>query len=415
LVIERQFSSSILSLSHGPSAFASAAIPRPDTETCVQSFGFPRFAISSWAARTSSLLVALSVSTLFSASAQPARFDAQLRDLLTRQLPFAHAELNRAEHGSSIVVALPASSPKELGIAGLTWIEGDPAAYLTEQRASSELRGSSSIPEAGMFAAPARLQDLRGLHLEEADLLALRECHEASCLVKLFREDLSAFAALSGAEKQDPALLAHRYRLLLLRIMTAYQTRGNHALGIYADSPHPLSAAAEFDALLANSRFLRLTAPALERHLREFPVGPNPANEDLFSWSKVSFGLKPTVRLNHITIHRNTHHPAIPWVIASKQVYAAHYFQAALELRFLITPPGTSKHHGYYLLTISRSRNDGLEGFWRAVLRTMVRTKSCEAMARYLAFARQRFAISDTPTEAHWHRMPMRTQLSARP
>ena len=41
------------------------------------------------------------------------------------------------------------------------------------------------------------------------------------------------------------------------------------------------------------------------------------------------FGLKPTIRINHVVIDERPEAVAV----ASKQIYATHYFWTALELR----------------------------------------------------------------------------------
>ena len=66
--------------------------------------------------------------------------------------------------------------------------------------------------------------------------------------------------------------------------------------------------------------------------------------------------MKPTIRINHLVIQDR---PAST-VIASKMLYASHYFWTALELRVLVPDPrGTD----FWFVTVSRSRSDGLSRF----------------------------------------------------
>lgn len=120
--------------------------------------------------------------------------------------------------------------------------------------------------------------------------------------------------------------------------------------------------------------------------------------EDIFYWSKVQFGLKPTVRLNHLVLYHNQSDPEFPWVVASRQILSTHYFQAALELRIILLAPGSDGRSGFYLLTVNRSRNDGMEGALAGLLRRAIRGKALEGTTRFLEFTRQQ--TQSPPLEA---------------
>jgi hypothetical protein len=63
-------------------------------------------------------------------------------------------------------------------------------------------------------------------------------------------------------------------------------------------------------------------------------------------------------------------------VIASKMLYASHYFWTALELRVLVPDP--SRGRGFWFVTISRSRSDGLTGFVGRLIRGRVRKEAAK-------------------------------------
>ena len=56
--------------------------------------------------------------------------------------------------------------------------------------------------------------------------------------------------------------------------------------------------------------------------------------------------------------------------MASKMLYASHYFWTALELRVLVPDP--SRGQGFWFFTINRSRSDGLSGFRGRLVRGRV-------------------------------------------
>jgi hypothetical protein len=84
-------------------------------------------------------------------------------------------------------------------------------------------------------------------------------------------------------------------------------------------------------------------------------------------WQEAKFGLKPTIRINHVAIQEGG--DAI--VVASKLLYASHYFWTALELRVLVPDP--SRGVGFWFVSVSRSRSDGLSGFTGSIIRGRVR------------------------------------------
>ena len=104
------------------------------------------------------------------------------------------------------------------------------------------------------------------------------------------------------------------------------------------------------------------------------------------NWSVVDFGLKPTIRVNHVTIYRlsGSSSSNVSYVIAIKQLYASHYFHSTLELRFLVDDDRRPGRPGFVLVSITRSRNDGMTGFTGSLLRPIINRRSRNAVRRYL-------------------------------
>jgi hypothetical protein len=70
-------------------------------------------------------------------------------------------------------------------------------------------------------------------------------------------------------------------------------------------------------------------------------------------------------------------------VVASKLLYASHYFWTALELRVLLPEP--SRPRGFWFVMVNRGRSDGLSGFTGSVIRGRVRSELQKGMSRVLA------------------------------
>jgi hypothetical protein len=69
-------------------------------------------------------------------------------------------------------------------------------------------------------------------------------------------------------------------------------------------------------------------------------------------------------------------------------LYASHYFWTALELRILVPDP--ARGIGFWFVTISRSRSDGLSGFTGRMIRGRVRRQALEGLLAGLRSTKQK-------------------------
>jgi hypothetical protein len=69
-------------------------------------------------------------------------------------------------------------------------------------------------------------------------------------------------------------------------------------------------------------------------------------------------------------------------------LYASHYFWTALELRALVPDP--QRGPGFWFVTDSRSRSDGLSGFVGRLLRGKVRAEAEKGTAAVLQLTKTR-------------------------
>ena len=138
---------------------------------------------------------------------------------------------------------------------------------------------------------------------------------------------------------------------------------------------------------LANPLDTPMPIPELTRFLREYPRSSLPGADEFFYWNMGEFGMKPTTRLNQVVIQPlPTGVPSLPglrYVIATRQIYANHYFSATLELRTLVDDDA-AENDGFFLLYATRSRVTGLSGFFKGLLRAIVKRRARSGMERYL-------------------------------
>ena len=125
--------------------------------------------------------------------------------------------------------------------------------------------------------------------------------------------------------------------------------------------------------------------PELRRYLLEYPNAALAGADSFFYWEKVSFGLKPTIRVNHAVIYRGTAQDRGFGVVAIKQLYATHYFHTALDVSVCVDDGATAAPHGFYLLTLKGSEQEGLTGVKGSILRKAVVDKTRSSLESALA------------------------------
>ena len=233
--------------------------------------------------------------------------------------------------------------------------------------------------------------------LPASDVAALSTCRPGDCDLKLskaaitrFRNDVNWSSPTATRQSHDVA------RGLILELVQAYRANGNAALGRYDDGGEPMSVAEEFRALLTSGDLLPLPVPGLMAYLEEYPRSRPPGAEEFFYWSTVDFGFKPTVRVNHVIIYPLAARPSgVSHVIAIKQLYASHYFQTTLELRFLVDDERRANRPGFYLISITRSRIDGTSGLKGSLLRSVINRRSRSAVRSYLEHLKRQVERAD--------------------
>jgi hypothetical protein len=307
-------------------------------------------------------------------------------EVLRRQMRFSGADLRALDAGAAVVKSLETPIRQELAHWGVVYIHAATERFIERFRDIERFESGPGIPRIGRFSVVPRLEDLASLTLPAEDVEALQRCRPGNCDVKLSAAAISRFQAEVNWSSPTAARQADEvFRAMLLDLVRAYQTNGNEALGHYDDGDETLPVAEVFRALLAGSDRLPAPVPALLAYLEDYPRGRPTGAEEFFYWSVVDFGLKPTIRVSHVTIDPLADSPSsdVAYAIAIKQLYASHYFHSTLELRFLVDDRQSSQR-GFYLVSITRSRNDGMTGFAGSLLRPIISRRSRNGVRRYL-------------------------------
>lgn len=330
------------------------------------------------------LALALAAAALAALAASPG---SAVEELLTGRLGFSADDVRRLEQGAAVIRSLDTPVRQELAHVGVVYLDASPDEFVARFRDIERFERGPGIPQIGRFGEPPRLGDLAGLTLPAEDVEDLPKCRPGDCAVKLSAEALTRFRTdvdwSSADAGRQASALAHE---MILDIVRAYQAEGNAALGAYVDDDRPLLVAEQFRALLADRAALPAAVPELLAYLDTYPRGRPAGADDFFYWTVVDFGLKPTIRVNHVTIHPLAERAStgVAWAIATKQLYASHYFHTTLELRFVLDRTDAAGRAGAALVSVTRSRNDGMTGFRGWFLRPIIRRRSRDAVRNYL-------------------------------
>ena len=328
---------------------------------------------------------ALNVALLI-ATASPSAQSSAFVDNLLRRERFSAADLSALDAGAAIVKSLDTPVRQELAHFGAVYIDAATDRIVDRFMDIERFERGPGIRQIGRFGTPPRLADLASLILPARDVAALATCRPGDCDVKLSTAAMARFRnqvdwSSRNAEQQADEVA----RQMILEMVRTYQANGNAALGYYDDGPAPLAVAEQFRALLTSGYGLPLPVPELMAYLDEYPRRRPAGVEDFFYWSVVDFGLKPTVRVNHVIVYPLAGRPSgVSHVIAIKQLYASHYFHTTLELRFLVDAERRADRRGSYLVSITRSRIDGTSGLKGSLLRPVINRRSRNAVRGYL-------------------------------
>ena len=202
-----------------------------------------------------------------------------------------------------------------------------------------------------------------------------------------FREELNLDAPDFEARANSLA------RRILLDYVKTYRQAGNPALMEYHHQENPVLLASEYHSLLEQSRFLTDYAPEFRKYLEEFPKASSPNVEEFIYWSQEKYGLKPVLSITHVAIYKRTVGNRTEVLVASKQLYASHYFDASLALTAFVegNEPSTS---GSYLLYLNRSRIGALRGFFVGLKRSVIGTQVRQGLGKNIMLVKRRLTAS---------------------
>jgi hypothetical protein len=311
-------------------------------------------------------------------------FPGRLERYMADTAKLTAVERQRLMRGEAVTKLLPADESKEVAILGAVWINAPMQRYIAAVNDIESFERGSGFKITRRISSPPRLEDFRALRVSDEDLQDLRRCRVGDCEVKVAESALKRFHSEVNWNAPNAQANAMAWiQRLALEYATSYLKGGDAELAVYRDSSRPTFVAQEFREMTDAMPELTAYMPNLRRYLLGFPKVSLPEVSSFLYWQETEFGLKPTIRLNHVVI-RETAEDA---VVINKMLYASHYFWTGIEIRALV--PDRSRGNGFWFATVSRSRSDGLTGFTGRLIRGRVRGEAEKGILTALQSTKQ--------------------------
>jgi hypothetical protein len=293
---------------------------------------------------------------------------ASLDSFLLEEAHAAPADREALLAGNPVVKLLDADPAKEVAVFGAVWVNAPSTSYVHQVKNIEQFERGGAFRITKRISDPPSADDFAPLTVSDQDFEDLKDCKIGNCALKLDADGVQALRAQvdwrKPTAKADATAL---FRQLALEYVIGYREGGNARLGVHRDRERPTFLANEFRSMVDRLPRLATELPELRRYLLEYPNATLANSTDFLYWQETQFGLRPTVRISHLVIQERPNQT----VVASKMLYASHYFWTALELRLLMPDP--ARGPGFWLVTVNRSRSDGLSGFTGRVIRGRVR------------------------------------------
>jgi len=307
------------------------------------------------------------------------------REFLERRLDVDEEEWKAIQAGKPVVKIREGRDASETRLMGVVKIQGSPEGFIERYRDIVAFERGTDVLQIGRFSEPPRVSDLASLTVDPDDIEDVKKCRPGDCAIKMSEVTMNAFQGVDWDDANATEEANRLARGMIVDFLESYRSGGNQALGLFHDKKKPLLVGQQFEEMMEDPD-LPVYFPELFRFLLDYPASPLPGSEEIFYWSKVDFGLKPVIRLNHVVIYQPENDNTVKYAIASKMLYTTHYFNTGVELKFLVQE--SDEGDSYYLVIANRSRSDGLTGFTGAIIGGQIRGKARDGLESYLQAVR---------------------------
>ena len=270
------------------------------------------------------------------------------------------AESAAIEHGDVFVRVLPTQDQRDVAVVGVVRVSVPRDAYVRRVQDFRNWLRTPTRARLGVFSDPAVIADVDGMTVARDDAKDLRHCRPGDCTTKLPAPEMQRVQnEVNWSAPDAQARVTALARRRMVQYVEEYRERGNASMPVYDDRPS-VRASDAFSAVLAQSSSLNQVAPALAGYLNTFPSGRPAGVADVLYWSEDAVSrLRPIFSITHAVVYTPPE-LAGTTVVASKQIYANHYFEAALEVISVIDRDASGEPASTYLVVERRYRFDNL-------------------------------------------------------
>lgn len=313
----------------------------------------------------------------------------ELERFLDRYAHFSKADLRALAQGRPVAKELNTNRATDVAAFGIIRVNVAKAVFVQRFQDISSFKKSDYVLSIGKLSQDPQAADFDRLALDRSEITKLEQCTVGDCGFQLSAEAIQFLRSqLSRSQSIKTQSGTGLFREMLLRYVREYLAKGNVALVRYNDRNPVRSLAHEFQDMLADSAYLEEYVPELRDYLLNFPLDRPPDTDSFVYWSKEKFGLKPIISVTHVMMYPRITSRASAVIIASKQIYASHYFDASLGLGAFLQFTGNPQRT--YLMYLNRSRSSLLGGWLGFIKRPLVKRRIRNGLLQNLQLARRK-------------------------
>jgi hypothetical protein len=294
------------------------------------------------------------------ASGQTQQTPAALAQFLGQSIGLDAAQLALVERGEAVVKVLETQNKRDVAVFGIVTASASRDSYVRRLRDFRQSLRSPARTRFGIFSDPVSATDVQAVTLDKDDAQDLRKCEAGKCDFKLPATEMQRIRnRIDWSNGDQQAQVTAYAQQRLLEYASDYRTRGDAAMVIYDDRGN-VRASDAFGELLAQSPYVYQYAPSLARYLSDYPRAKLNGVSDALFWSETAAPrMRRTLTVTHLAVYSPPELPGTT-LAAAKQIYANHYFEAALDLTTVVDRPKADGSSGMYLIVLRRFRFDNL-------------------------------------------------------
>jgi hypothetical protein len=288
--------------------------------------------------------------------ALPADLSAFLRDAVGLD----SAQVTAVNRGEAIVTVLETGLQRDVAVFGIAAVASSRDAYVRRVLDFGDSTRPRTRRRFGVFADPPTPEDVRDVRIAQRDVDELKSCRPGDCVMKLPAATMSRLQEeIDWSARDARAQVSAFARQRMIEYVADYRARGDAALVTYDDRGNVRASKAFADLLAATPQVYQYL-PALRRYLTEYPAVALPNVTEILFWSEDELPhLRPVLSITHLVVYAPPERPDLT-LVAAKQVYASHYFEAAFDLSCFVEAAARDLGHGGYLVVLRRYRFDHL-------------------------------------------------------